>query len=240
MLNISTYEIITYMKCPKRAEFSKGFVKKENPIVETITTVVQNAHLYYSRYGKLPSWNNIRHMITRQIQENMSGLIERKNSIELIVGRIQKWYSEYFIKNYTLPGITNVPLYLSLGHFAVLSDKVPLVLFSDKIELVDFKEVLGTVDYQSYETGKMRNDFELQLRIWIWWKTSTILPEKYSRIVIGKEGLKIKTINVERKLLEEIVEPIVKHVVNGIQQRVYYRSRSEQCGNCPFFTVCQP
>lgn len=240
MLKIPAHEIVTYMKCPKRAEFTRGFVRRPNPLVDAITIVVQKAHLHYARYGSVPSWSNVRHMITWQIQNDLPHLLESRKNIENMVSRMEKWYSNYFLDQYALPGISNVPLLLSLGHSTTLTDKAPLVLFSNQIELVDFIEVSDSLEYRKYNTKKMRDDFELQLRLWIWWKTSTILPAKHSRIVIGQESLRMETMNVERKVLEESVEPIVKHVVNGIQQRVYYRSKSEQCNSCPFFDVCQP
>ena len=240
MYKISPYNIVTYMKCPKRSLYSKHFVHSPRPYYLLIRKIIQSVYVRFAKSGIVPTWKAVRSIATRSLEAALPNLVNKPVKVENLLVNVYRWYKTHLLGSHCFPGLVNLPLLLELGHSVTLVDSIPIVIFSENIELVDFKEVPDKNKYRGYQNFKVKGDFEAQLRTWAFWKCSNILPTKYSRVIIGTTGIKIVTVNVDRKMLENTIEPITKHVVNGIQQGIYYRSISEQCNSCPFLQQCQP
>ena len=85
---------------------------------------------------------------------------------------------------------------------------------------------------------KVYNDLEVHARLWAFWKAAEMLPSEYVRIVIGPQTVRPVKIVLTEEILSK-TEKIIRQILRGIRDDVFYPAFSEQCNICPFKQKCR-
>lgn len=241
MLIVEPQHVAKYSRCPRRAHMSWNLERPSNLNFEgtVIQHVIQAAHLYVSRHGKLPTWRRVVHWADlyyrRASLDNAVPQPKQYKSAISLLNSLHGWYHHLFTPRAkgTEP-LINVPIALELGHNVVYRDSIPIVIIKNDIQLVDFRQLdkprkLGIID--------VYNDILVHTRIWGFCEAAQQLPSHYIRLFIMPESIKSVKVKVTKEMLAN-ASAISKHILTGIKDRVFYPSFSEQCVKCPFRRGC--
>lgn len=228
MLAVNPYDITTYLACPRRAQAQ---LDQPRTVVDTGTALVADtikwAYSSQSGLGHTPSWLEVRREAERRLVDH----IDYKGSVQLLTV-LSDWYDHYLERNYD--GLPNLPVRLRLDRIVEVADVVPLVLLNkQQVTLCDFRA--GTTLYSPLAIYK---DMLAQIRIWGFWKASGTMPATYLRYVITPTTLKPVELTVLPHVVTDKVEPILRHVLRGMRDNIWYPAVSSQCHECPFEANC--
>lgn len=236
MLTVNINRIIKYSQCPKRCEF-EWHVQEEIDVEERIIQdVVKGMYLQHTRDRKPISWKQVLLHTERRLVSKMPDLVPRQQYRETkgYLERLSNWYSDYYLKDYAYPGLTNVPISIRLDNFVVFEDSIDIVVPGDNIKLFDFRK---TEEIKSHASIHVHNDLAAQTVAWAFWKAAEVLPKEYVRMVIGPRSLRpVRSFITEGRLKK--VEGIIRQILRGMKDGIYYPAVSEQCDSCPHRSYC--
>jgi hypothetical protein len=146
-----------------------------------------------------------------------------------LLSRLAQWKINIY-PNYFYDGIINVPIQINIDNYAIYEDTLELVSLSEKIRLYDCSD--GKI------TGiGLYNSPEVQFKIWGFFRASETFPAEYIRYNILPETITATKIVLDEKLIRK-TEKIVKQLMRGIIEGIYYPSFGGQCSNCSYYSIC--
>lgn len=239
MLTTDTSRIIKYSKCPKRCELEWHNTEKIDVEEQIIQDVIKAMYLQHTRDREVLSWKTVLLHTERRLISQLPDLLPRQQYRETkgYLERLSRWYSDYYLKEYAYPGLTNVPVVMRLDHYMIFRDSIDIIIPGDKIKLFDFCRSDKGESPRNYPIKQVHNDLAAQVKAWAFWKAAEILPSEYVRIVIGPHTLRPVRSFILKSHLEK-VERIIKQILRGMKDGVYYPSVSEQCVDCPHKPIC--
>lgn len=239
MLDISPRNIASWSRCPKRSQYnwdSKPILSSNEQIIES---VIKSAYLEYCRKCRPATW----HMIISWTEQYMvKYMIDQDNDYEKyketksILTRLVDWYHKDYLGVYSQPGLINIPIIFTIDRELRFRDSIPIITSGNKIRLFDFQSVKAE-EAQFYSGKRIYNSIEVHARAWGFWKASNIMPNEYIRFVIHPESIKAFQVTFTSDILKKS-EKIIKHIIRGIGNDVFYPSFSEQCIQCPNRQYC--
>lgn len=224
---VQPQDILAYASCPLYCKATFGSSRTSPPEVALVGSLIKRVYNYHARHGELVDWKRVR----RWIEESLSKNLEYRE-IKGVLLKFQYWYDLY-LKEYCDKGVANLPVVIKLDNIMMYRDMVPLVTTGKKLRLYDFR--LGTRDYP---VRRIFNDLLAQARIWGLWRAAEVMPEEYVRIVIAPESIRMVRMNVLPDVVEKKIEPIVRQILRGIRDEVWYPAISVRCDGCAFKPSC--
>lgn len=226
--------IVTYARCPNRAILSWDDSVQEDPVRKIIETIVKLSYLYLSRKSAPISWKSILSWSQSvYVQEIAKINTNNYKDMESILSRLSHWYNNYYLRDYCTPGITNIPISIALGYSCYYRDDIPLLLNGKHLSIVDFGMGLA----RNLIGSDLYNDPQAQVRLWGISQGSDLIIKEYSRFVITPTEIRPIKITIDNNLIMKN-NKIIRHIVDGIRERIFYPAPSEQCNNCPYQDRC--
>ena len=237
MLQITARDIVRYSSCPKKAKYLWGQPSPLEPIPNLISDVIKSAHFYYTHHGELASWKRVTGWASRLFCKNItvSGEVDYKSG-ERVLTRLSKWHSKYYLDKNTSPAIINVPIALALGQSCYYRDSLPMVSMDKSLKLYDFHGINEgrLTDYTGID---MYDDLLLRIRLWNFIQATDTVPSEYVRYVISKESISTVSIFPQNEFVHTS-NKIIRQILQGMRDDVWYTARSSQCNTCEFRATC--
>jgi hypothetical protein len=233
---IRPHNLVTYSKCPKRAQFSWSDEPSLSLDARIVINVAKTAHLYHLRKEQPAPWYHMSTWMdkcTRDIFADKAPR-ERYKESEHILTRICDWYRNVYKSKHCDPAMINLPITARLHQNRIYQDTIDIVSVGDNLKLFDFQEV----NTGFYVSGvKIYEDLLSHIKAWGFWKASGIRPDSYVRIYLFPNTVKCATIRIMDNMMQN-ADRIINHLVDGIRHNVIYPARSEQCASCPYVQGC--
>jgi hypothetical protein len=230
---VSPYSIDSYTRCPRYTFYSLDNKRKLSPVNTLVSNVIQASYLHFSRKEQPVTWR----VVSAWAQEGMIKLSlpeEEYKKAKSILSRLSVWYDKYYLDEYVGAGLTNVPITLSLGSGYFFSDKIPILISRKKLQVFDFSE---STDLSSCNGPSVYNDYVTLSRVWGFNQALSIPPAEYIRFVIGPESIKAVRINIDNLYIRK-GNSILRQILQGMKDEVWYPSRSSRCESCPLKANC--
>jgi hypothetical protein len=243
---ISPYHISLYSKCPKKTQFAWHDENKDKINQPTVVEdVIKKTYYYYYVKEIIPTWRNIMTWTQNKVASTVDDITTQESykKVKSYLQVLSDWYDKFFLGNYCYPGFINVPIHIGLGHHLTLQSSMDILAIGNNIKLMEFEKVAyedsinSAANIGSYSQRKLFNNFEIQIKAWVFSKIITTKQCEYSRILIGANTIKIIDLFFSNESLNNI-EKIIKQITRGINDNVFYPSFSEQCLSCPFISKC--
>jgi hypothetical protein len=236
------YRIKLYTKCPNRMFFTQEATPAMCPEEAILSDMIKYAFLRHSMKpvgSRPPGWkafvNYVDKFRVRHTRLFGNELANYYKESEWILVRLQRWYYDYYLPYYAIPGHVNVPIILGINDAVYYRDYLDIVTVSDSVKVFDFEYnkqhpvALGL---------RILNDIEVMVRVWGCWKFSSVKIEKYVRIFLSDKGVQAKEVTITDDYLKK-AQITIGHIVDGIAHHVYYPAYSEQCARCSFKKKCR-
>lgn len=242
MLNCTLDHLSSYSICPKYCFFSWN---NPNPISlreQVFQEIIKKQYLWHSKNHKIIPWKTLSRITQEVMLEvlypgfdeiNQSKYKEYKGYLQ----PINQWYYGFYLEKFAFPGLSNVPISVTLDDTFTVKDLIPIVAIGESVTLFDFIELPTSMKVTEYTPRKVFNDIKIYARSWLFWKASGLTPCKYVRILVTEKTLKVIPIN----LTEELIIGRVKYfrqMFRGIKDNAFYLSVSEKCNNCKYRKQC--
>lgn len=236
------FRIRLYAQCPNKCSFSTDWVEKQTPDESILSDMIKYAFLRHSMKplgSRPPGWkafvNYVDKFRTRHVRLLGNSLENYYKESEWILVRLQRWYYDYYLPSYAVPGHVNVPIVLGINDLVYYRDFLDIITVDNGIRVFDFEY---NEQHPLALKSRILNDIEVMARIWGCWKFSGVKIEKYVRIFLSKKGVQVKEVEITDEYLEK-ARKIIGHIVDGISHHVYYPAYSEQCVKCPYKKGCK-
>ena len=237
MRTVSPQNIEVYSRCPRRAFYGWNYAREPMSFhASVIRDVIQAIFLYMAQHEEVPSWKRTLSWIDKYVRQEAVHLESRElyEASKSTLSCLHKWYFSFLLNNYKMMGLTNVPILLELDTKLTYQDEIPFILFGDTMKVGDFKEVSSVARVTKLE---LYNDIELQIRIWGIYKLFNKKPRNFIRIYISSHTIQAVEIGISDQMLAK-TEKMVKYILTGMRNEVWYPSFSTQCLSCPFNKDC--
>lgn len=233
-----------YASCPKKLEYS---LRKEIPALSKKALVLRNmvtgAYLKMSRRGRPQPWRQITSEIDKLVfkdlpprthpdYENITDELFRK-SIRNIRNVKKAWYDPFYLEE-TYNGFPNMNIGMMVDG-VLLHDTIDLVLYNqDELVCCIFTDIEPNLTL-------MYNSIRLRTQ-------ALMLSQELSRPVTrlrsfswveDTDKIYVKDLKIHNQ--EEFMNTTsktVSHIVNGINNKVFYPAINAQCATCPFANIC--
>ena len=230
---ITPTNIARYSECPRFCYHSwKENQEKISPLGSLIQNVIQAGYLYWARKEKPAPWKLIKSWTETNYIRELANIEDYKET-KSVLGKLSIWFDNYYLDSYLGPGITNVPISLALGKNNFLKDSIPILTSGKVLRLFDFAEG----DPAGYRLYMLQNDFLLLSRVWAFQKSTDVLPGEYVRFIIGKESIRTMSLTIDNLYLSK-ANCIMKQILQGIKDEVWYPSYGSNCDICPHKNIC--
>ena len=233
MPTITPHTIASYTRCPRYTFYTLNSKRKLSPTSTLISNIIQAAYLHFSRKEKPVTWR----VVTAWAEEGIVKLgfpEEDYKQNKNIISRLSGWYDKYYLGEYVGAGLTNIPIALSLGSGYFWKDSIPILISKKTLQIFDFDE---SSSMATYNGTNIYNDYVALSRVWGFNQALDIPPAEYVRFVIGPESIKAVRISVDRLYIQK-GNSILRQIVRGMKDEVWYPSFSSQCNSCPLKSNC--
>lgn len=242
MLKINTSSIERYSVCPRYFSFSWNTPNYIPVRQEIVGNVIKSCYLHLAQKGELPPSRHLNKWLEmfvsrRAVQEKDGAPSVYKQTTNLL-SMLHKWYDEEYLENYCDEGLINFPVLLNVGLKLVYSDTIDIFTTGKPPRLFDFHETNTAKEADAYCASFMYNDLVVQTRALFFSRYTKIEPESYTRYIISAQTIKPIYLKITNKFLS-IAEKHIKHITQGIEQQVFYPSRSTLCDTCVFRNKCR-
>jgi CRISPR/Cas system-associated exonuclease Cas4 (RecB family) len=240
MLKVTPRHIESYTKCPKRTWFNWSNIPELSLNLSAVTAVIKQVHLYQSRKNTIMPWRHVFSLLERELNKQLKRYTDPVYKYKLttaLLSQLYTWYHDHYLEKYFDDGISNFPVRLTLAPNLWFHDEVDLITVGSKVRLFDFVEASQQDTYASYTPSRVYNSFFVQARLWGFWKFTETQPTEYVRLVLGSQALKMIRISIRESMLKR-TEEVLRYVIRGMKDKIWYPSFSEQCNTCPFTQRC--
>jgi hypothetical protein len=206
-----------------------------DPARNLIENIIKLAYLYLSRKESPAPWKYILSM-SQTIYLTEISKIDKSNykDMEGILTRLSYWHSNYYLKDYCIPGITNIPVTMALGYSYYYRDTIPILLSGEHLSIVDF----GLAEFNDWLSGLyIYNDIEAQARIWGVSQATDLIVKEYIRFLITPKEIKPVKITIDNNLIMKNNKRL-RHIIDGIRNDITYPIRTKECESCPYSKRC--
>jgi hypothetical protein len=225
VLVITPFDIVRYSQCPALAHFSIGIPFNQTPEIAIISRTIKKAYSYQISKGFSPTWAQIKLWAEGYLTEDYK---EAKN----VLSRLSSWYSQY-LDNFMDSGVPNLPVIFRLDNIITYYDMIPIVTTGRKLRIFDIRPGDST-----YTPASISIDLLAQTRSWGLWRASEAMPEEYVRLVVTPSTIRPVIMTVLPHVVQGKIEPIVRHILRGFRDEIWYPSMTEQCINCMYREKC--
>jgi len=238
MKSSNPLQIAAYVDCPRKA-WLDWYVPRpsSSPVNVLIENTIKSAYLYQARKGIIPTWKAVSRWAVVGISKlnNSSGINENYEDNKAILVKLSNWYNKYLTLDQCDQGIINVPIKLCLDYTFTFEDTIPIVSIGSSVRLYDFKHITRPSVYQA---KNMYNNFEVQSRIWGFWKATNILPTEYVWLINSPGTIKPLNHSISLDRMRRL-EVYIRQALRGIKDNAFYCSFSRQCRTCPHVSACE-
>ena len=237
MIQVTPKHIVLYSKCPKRCQLSWESKRAPSLLFKITKEIINLSYLYFAKREEPIPWKLVLSQTQSRYTKSLGKLDEKEyQRAKGLIGRISDWYSKYYLGPFCDPGITNVPIALSLGNNYYYKDYIPLLITGKELRIIDYLSVDDKQNVELYNGPKLYNDLLVHTRIWGFRKAAEIIPSEYIRYVIG-EKITAPKINVLEESINK-TDKVIRQILSGIKDGVFYPSISDQCNLCPYKSRC--
>lgn len=230
-----------YSRCPRRTLLNWNYFSQggENQLKQIRTNIIslsiKRTYLLVEAYNVVPTWKQI---IT-STEKIIKLVAKRTNDPQLVYSEVKDilsclhiWYNQIFLEE-PYVGVVDLPVLISFDKEIYYKDIVPVMLISPdgQITLQDFSETL-------FSGPEVYNDAAAQIRSWGFFRASETIPTKYSRICIQPKTITQAVVRLNKDLITQKTEPMVRQLMRGIKDGVFYRSPGLQCPGCGYLDIC--
>jgi hypothetical protein len=239
MIPITARHIVLYSKCPKRCQFAWNNIPQQTPLHNATEEIIKLAYLRYSKKNEPTPWRLLLSW-TESHWVKVLGEVKTEKDYEKIKGLINKmsnWYSEFYLEKYCDPGLTNVPVTLSLGNNYYYKDSIPLLTTGSNLRIIDFLSLDDKQNPELYNGPKLYNDLLVHTRAWGFRMAAEISAAEYVRFIIGRKSISAPSISLLPKAFNK-TDKYIRHILNGIKECAFFPSITSQCLTCPYKEQC--
>lgn len=222
-----SYDVVTYSTCPRYALYTWNKPRSFPHEVATFSRIIHKVYQWRERYNDLPTWKHVKELGEDELTSDV-----HKENVSLL-SKLRVWYDLY-LEEYCDEGIINLPIVNRFDNILVYKDIIPLTTVGKKLRVYDVR--MGD---QHYCGRDLYNDLLVQTRLWGFWKASDTFPEEYVRYIIQPTVVRPVHITTTKDLLSNKIEPIIKHILRGMRDDIFYPSKSKHCDTCPFASACE-
>lgn len=240
MPTVTARRIDLYTRCPKRAQFAWESESETSLTYRIISNVIKSVYMYQTRKKRIPAFRSIPGWVDRFLQDEIDINQDAEQQYKLaknIIARLHIWYSRHYLEHFCDHGLINLPVTIGIGPSTTYYDQVDIVTVGQPVRIFDFAEVRDNIEFRAYNGTRVYNDMRVHTKMWTFAKASGLELGEYVRLVIGPQSIKPVKIRVLDGMLEK-QKRYLQHIIQGIQDQVFYPAFSEQCLNCPYSERC--
>jgi hypothetical protein len=235
---VNANHIDAYTRCPRftKNEWESICTKRLSPAAAAIRQLVQFVYTTHYQTQKPVPWSAITEQLNNFMIEQMITDPSREDYLQAVsfLDKLSIWYHQYYLAKECIPGLINMPTYMNLGHQVIIKESIDVVLITDKIKLIDFADI----DRLDHANGSLLyNDWVMQVKAWAFWRATETKPTHYARIYIGEQSVKEVIIQLNDEMFRR-TEQVIRYLLTGIKDQIFYPSFSRQCTKCKYCVDC--
>lgn len=243
-IQIPLDDIVVASMCMKKYEYwttkDHGVATSLSWDLSLLKEIFKYAYAKKNKFGKRPAWKAITGVIDQQIFKDVDMKDDSQidaayaKSLKLIEKIRREWYVPVFQEE-DFEGLVDWWDGIILPNGYVITDTADLILFDEKKDLILCQ--LSPIESQ---VSTLYNDIKLRGQALILTNELGQQVTRMRRISWGEsDKIRVRDIHINEpeKFHDNTLRAMVQ-ITNGIKNRAFYTSVSEQCYTCPFRKIC--